>query len=129
MIIREWTPEDYPVLKSWWEAHGWNAVPLAALPQCGIIVEDDGVPKAAIFAYMDHSTPFAMIEWLITDPQSKSPMAIKHAIKGIMQIVKSFGRTHMMTSSSNALLIRMFERYGFQQTDSNMTHLIYTGGE
>ena len=129
MIIREWTPDDYPVLEKWWNAHGWPAVPQQMLPACGIIVEDDGQPKAAIFAYMDHSTPFAMIEWLVTDPESKSPTAIKHAIKGIMRIVRRHGREHMMTSSNNPLLIKMFEKYGFKQTDKEMTHLICMGGE
>lgn len=130
--VREWSHDDYPELERWWNTHGWPGVPLSRLPQCGIVVEIDDVPKAAVWAYMDHSTPFALVEWLVTNPDNKaaeSVEAIKHAGAEIMRLCKLFGRTDLMTTSSHPLLIKLFERMGFKKTDEQMTHLIYTGGE
>ena len=47
---------DYDEIASWWEAHGWNAVPKEILPY-GWIVEDGWKKLCAGFLYVAGNAP------------------------------------------------------------------------
>jgi hypothetical protein len=123
-LYRIWKPEDYPMLKSWWEAHGWPSVPETRLPPLGIIYDD----TAAGWLYMDNGgSGVAMIEWLVTNPGAR-PLAAAKAITNVVTALKAeaarMDYAIALTTCRQPALARLLERSGFIVTDKEMIHLV-----
>lgn len=121
--LRMWKPDDYPMLKSWWEGHGWNAVPLCILPPLGVICDD----AAAGFAYMDNGgTGVAMMEWMVTDPNAglRGVKALHHVVTWLSQELKRMDYGAILTTCRQPALARFLEKRGFNKTDEGVIHLI-----
>jgi hypothetical protein len=118
---------DYPTVQQWWIDHGWNAVPLAVLPKLGVMAEMDGTPVAAGWLYMDNSIGVSMLEWMVANPDAK-PKAVYKSIKTIVEFLKTrakdMGYSVMLTTCKQESLARVYEKTGFQRTDSEMIHLV-----
>ena len=121
--LRMWTPEDYPMLESWWRGHGWSPVPLRILPPLGVIFDD----CAAGWAYMDNGgTGVAWMEFLVTDPKArlKAARALKHVIGFLTSELKRMDYTVVWSTCKQPALARLVERSGFDKSDEGMFHLI-----
>jgi hypothetical protein len=118
---------DYPIVKEWWEGHGWNAVPLAVLPKLGVMAMLNEKPIASGWLYMDNSVGVSMLEWMVANPDAK-PKAVYKSIKTIVEFLKTQAKemnyTVMLTTCKQESLARVYEKTGFQRTDSEMIHLI-----
>lgn len=119
----------YDTLAGWWPAHGWNAVPLAVLPRCGVMIEqDDGTPMAAAFLYMENSgVGVAWMEWTVTSPQltpRQSLLAITMLTQAVREVALELDYGVVMTTARQESLVRLLERNGFAVTDRGMTHLL-----
>ena len=129
MTIRQYEETDYQDLVHWWQARkDWQPINKELLPQCGVIVEQADKKLAALFVYQDNTTPFAMLEWIVTNPDNtarESIVSLRVGIDYVMQAMKKVGRGALFTTSSNPALIRLLEKHGFEQTDTNVTHLCY----
>ena len=123
------TEADYPMIKSWWEAHGWDSVPVQALPKIGAIVEDDGESVAAAWLYMDNSVGVCWMEWLVSNPEAR-PTRIVRAVSQIVEFLAQVGKDNnygvMLTACRQDKLVALYERNGFTKTDEGVTHLIMT---
>jgi len=126
--LRLWKVEDYPLLRSWWEGHSFDPVPLAILPPLGVIYSDKDGPKAAGWAYMDNGgCGVAMIEWLVTNP--KAGLSGARALREVLRFLRSelarmdYGA--ILTTCKQPALARLLMREGFQPTDTGMIHLIH----
>lgn len=127
-LIREFDRErDYGRVCGWWKGHGWDAVPLAALPKLGAFAHRDGRDTAAAWLYMDNSVGVCMLEWLVTDPEAKP----RDALRAINRITDFF--THsalamdygvMLATCRQASLAKVHGKNGFHKTDEGMIHLI-----
>ncbi|MBN8708978.1 MAG: hypothetical protein BGO12_05885 [Verrucomicrobia bacterium 61-8] len=128
--LREFDPaRDYERVSAWWQAHGWSAVPVGALPRLGVVAyfahEDD--IAAAGWLYMDNSVGVCMLEWLVTRPANRpkdSLRALDAIIEFLQQRAVDFGYGVMLTTARQSALVRLHERHGFQKTDEGVTHLI-----
>jgi len=118
---------DYELLTSWWKGHGWDAVPAAILPKLGVVSKEDGEPVAAAFLYMDNSVGVCWMEWFVANPAA-SGKAVIRAHRLICAFLKEEALRMdygvMLTSCKQDSLVRLYERNGFQKTDSGVTHLI-----
>ena len=88
VAMRMWSPEDYPMLKSWWEGHGWRPVPQAMLPPLGVIWRD----CAAGWVYMDNGgSGVAMMEWFVTDPASglRGAKGLTHVVAFLLEELRA----------------------------------------
>lgn len=130
--LRDYTPEDYPMLCEWWKGHGWEAVPELMLPKLGVIVDEFdayGFPKpiAASFLYMDNSCGVAMMEWTVSNPKAAGRTTLK-AISTIIEFLsisaKEMNYAVILTTCKQQSLSRVFEKGKFIRTDSEMIHLI-----
>lgn len=130
--LREYTPEDYLMLATWWKEHGWDAVPMAILPKLGVIVEsvdgEERTPIAASFLYMDNSSSgVSMMEWTVSNPKAPGRTTIK-AINTIVEFfslsAKEMNYQVMLTTCKQPSLARVLEKAKFIRTDSEMIHLI-----
>lgn len=130
--IREYTPNDYPMLCEWWRGHGWDPVHELMLPKLGVIVDEfdaDGfqMPIAASFLYMDNSCGVAMMEWTVSNPKAAGRSIFK-AISTIIDFLaisaKEMGYSVILTTCKQPSLARVFQKGKFIRTDSEMIHLI-----
>lgn len=121
--LRIVTPEDYPMLESWWKGHDWPAVPQKILPRLGVVYGD----TAAGWLYLDNSVGVAMMEWLVTNPAARPLVAVR-ALSGVVQFLKSEAKrmdySVILTTCRQPALARLLERNGFVTTDTGMTHLL-----
>lgn len=128
MTARPYYGTDYPTVSGWWESHGWGAVPEAFLPTNGLIVEDaDGVALAAGFLKLESSTPMAMLEWCVANNENKprvSVEALAFLVGAARTMAKAMGRTTLFTYCKQQSLAKLYEKCGFQRSDTEMIHLV-----
>jgi hypothetical protein len=125
--VREYTPEDHPMLMEWWKAHGWPGVAKEVLPKLGLIVEVDTKPIVAGWLYMDNSVGVCWLEWVVGNPDSRG----REIIPAIAVLIDFMGKRAlemdygvMLTGTRTSSLIRLYEKNGFEKTDEGVTHLI-----
>lgn len=127
MTLQLWTPDDYPMLQAWWQAHGWPPVPQAILPKLGVIVSVKESPTVAGWLYMDNSVGVSMLEWIVSNPAARSvavAAGIKHLIAYLSSEAKRLDYGITLTTSKVASLGKLLTRCGFQETDREMIHFI-----
>lgn len=119
--------KDYDMLVAWWKGHGWTALPKAALNTLGVICAVDGVDTCAAFLLMSNSTGVAMLEWLVTNPEANVRAAYL-AIPTVTAFIEGEAARNnygvLLTACRQPSLVRMYERSGFQVTDTGVTHMI-----
>ena len=122
---------DYPILADWWTRHGWEPVIPGILPKTGAVIYDvkDGVSTdvCAGFLYMDNSTGFSMMEWVVANPDVTG-MLVARGIKVLVDFLKQCAVDNdygvMMTSSNQPSLVRLYARAGFATADTGVTHML-----
>ena len=67
MIIRAYTPDDFPLVEQWAKARGMTLIPHLLGPR-GFVVEDEQGPMAVAFVYLTFDVPLAFIDNLFTRP-------------------------------------------------------------
>jgi hypothetical protein len=121
---RNMESNDYPMLSSWWEGHGWPPVPAVVLPKLFVIYDN----TAAGGLYMSNcGCGVAMMEWLVTDPKAK-PLAAAKALRKVIEFLKDCAKRMdygaILTTCRQPSLARFIEGSGFQKTDTGMIHLL-----
>jgi hypothetical protein len=120
--MRHFIAQDHKTVATWWEGHGWQAIPLDALPARGLIVPE----LAAGFLYQTDSN-IGIMEWIVSNPQAtprKAYEAIQDIVSGLHMMAKDMGCKSILTFARHRGLIRLYEKSGFVKTDENMTHMI-----
>jgi len=124
----------YDILESWWSKHGWPAVPIQKLPPFGFVAWDQreggqSIPVCAAFAYMcNGGTGVAMLEWTVGNPDASGRVlmkGIKELFAFMIGQLEQLDYDTIFTFCRHEGLIRIYEKCGFQQTDTGMTHLVY----
>lgn len=113
--LREYTAEDYEMVKSWWEAHGGDIPP--ALPLLGVVVMHKGEPVCAEWLFMDNSIGACMPAFFVSNPEAKGyklMSAFKFMQGGLEAIASEHDYNLMITTSEKPFLIKMFQRCGFK---------------
>lgn len=120
---------DYGMVSGWWEGHGWPSAPQIALPATGVVIEIDGNPAAAGWLKLESTTPLAMPEWLVSNPN----LSARHAVAALAElleqlkaIAKAQGRTHLFAAVHQESLARLYVKKGFEVSDREMIHLVCT---
>lgn len=127
MTARPYFGTDYPTVEDWWIGHGWPAIPQGFLPTVGIVIEKEGKPVAAGWIKLESSTPMAMLEWCVSDPRASGRdvfAAISQLVESAKASAKAMGRTALFTYCKQESLARLYERGGFERSDSEMIHLV-----
>lgn len=126
------TDTDYPVISRWWEGHGFPVIPAAFLPKLGVVIECDEGPICAGWIYMDTSSPVTWLEWVVTNPRNRptlSLVALKALIGAAKEAVMAVrsdlpGSAAMLFTCRQPALARLFEKEGFERTDSEVMHML-----
>lgn len=127
ITLRPYSPEDHPMLLTWWEAHGWMGLPPQFIPKVGAVAMDGDTPVCAAFLLMDNSVPISMVEFLVSNPKA-SPLLAYRAITATVGYLKEVSREQgyylTMTACKQKSLVRLYEQCGYSKTDEGLTHLI-----
>ena len=129
--LRVFTPDDYPMVSSWWEAANWPPVPQEALSPLGMVAYSEKEQLAVGWVYMV-TQYWAIIEWLVVNPQASMKsrkLAVESRVERLVKEAKGFGAKVIFGYLKAPGLIRLYKRHGFQVTDIGMTHLVYKIGE
>lgn len=117
---RAFEEKDHKTLCSWWRKRGWPELPLAMLPNVGVIVEE----KAAAFL-IQTDTAVAWLEWIVSDPEAENTgEAVSEAIHILTKVAKELGFAVVMTSINNKRLEQRFENEGYVAQDVDMTNMV-----
>lgn len=126
--VRPYDPEaDYPTFEQWWKAHHFTPVPPIALPALGNVALYNNAPVAAAWLFMDSTTPIAMLEWIVTNPDNNpkiSAIGITHCVQSLKLAAAAAGHTIILASCRQESLARLLIKTGFQESDKNVIHLI-----
>jgi len=121
-LVKNYSPEDYSTVCTWWAARGWPCLPEVLLPQTGIVVQD----IAAGFVYKTNSS-LALMEWIVTNPKASSEdrnQGLSLLLDGCISLAKELGSTMIITSLSDKGLIERYSKHGFMATDTEMTNMV-----
>jgi hypothetical protein len=128
--LRDYTPEDYPMLCWWWNEHGAVPAPRNILPKLGIIIEEhkegaDPTPQAAMFLYMDNSTGVGFLEHGVTAPGlslQKAQKALRHGVRFLKESANKMGYFFILTHAI-APIARFLRSEGFKGGDANLIRM------
>lgn len=127
MIVRSFdVNKDYDELVTWWNKQGWPALPKHVLSKAGFIVEDKENKIAATWMFATNC-PIYIMEWTVGNPDvswEKRSEGLKLVTDAACQWAKKDGAIQVFTMTKSERFITKLEEFGFNKTDSGMTHLV-----
>lgn len=102
LTYRSITPDDWSMLKSWWEGHNWPVPQKDALPDNGtggIIIEENNIPVIAGFIFQTNSKG-CWLEFIISDPNYKKERSLI-----IEKLIKTAEKTAILLGYKYVLFI------------------------
>jgi len=129
MKTRIFDPEDYPIVKQWWEANGLPVFPLASLSPAGFMADDEDMDIAAVWVYMAVGVGICWMGGFVWNPEASDRKKVEayHALSEVVEnyvqdnnydiVVESY--TNTQTS-----LIRLAQKRGAIINHTSETQLI-----
>lgn len=127
LLLREYTPEDYPLVSGWWEAHGKAPTPPNLLSPIGVVVLRDEVPEAAMWLYLALGCGLCWLEYPLTAPGT-TLKAARESLKAALAHMVKVAEAHnyvLMLGQAEPALAREMKRSGFLCMSTNMSGLAY----
>lgn len=126
LFIRMYEPKDYPTVCEWWKRHKWPALTEEMLSDFGAVVFNDTELVCAGWLYL-MTRYWALIEWIVTNPDV--PRVERHAgiellLDALIHEARGFNARAIFSSLHSRGLMKLFEKKGFQKTDTNMTNFV-----
>jgi N-acetylglutamate synthase-like GNAT family acetyltransferase len=126
-MTRVWDREaDYKTLAGWWRGHGWEPLPAEDIPDTGFIAND----TAFGCLYIDIHGRFAMMEWVVTDPDAPARMCLKslnEVIDRLLGMAKEIGVKRVYSVLKHDKLAKLYEKHGFIKGDVQVQDMIWAG--
>lgn len=123
-MIKPFTIDDYPMLKSWWNDAGMMAPPMDMLPlETTFICSPDGIPLVSGCLYLMNCKT-AMVEHIIGNPNHKGierKNALELLIWHLEVEARSRGCTYLMIFSYEQKVKNRYEELGFIETLNNVS--------
>lgn len=127
MKVRDFNKEiDYKDVAFWWKKQDWPVLPLQALSSKGFVSEKDGVKLAATWIFTLDCSIYLM-EWTVGNPDvnfNDREEGIRMVTNKACDWAKMNGAKQVLTMTKHDRLIDKLKNYGFQVSDTGMTHLI-----
>ena len=114
--IREYEPEDYPVLKDWWQRHDAERLHEDMIPKSSVIVEDKNGPAGFAGLLLSNCNQVAFCLGLVVRPglNVSESQAIHETLQDGMDIImRSGGHTVLLGTVTGKGMARGAQRMGF----------------
>ena len=119
MNCRTYENSDYSTVVRWWECQRINVVPSSILPKCGIVVEHEGKPVGAIWAYMDNSIGVSFLAYPTVAPEALErmlgPSVVQHLIGCIEAVLKTHNYSVTVITSAIPTMVKLLKRAGYSE--------------
>ncbi len=118
--------KHYETICSWWKAHKWDAIPLDALSDDGIVITSDGQPVCACWLYRTNSS-ICWVEWYVANPTAPRKIrniCIDKMIEISTSLAQMLGFKSVFSSVKVGRFIKRLEENDFIKSDQEMTNLI-----
>ncbi len=124
-------PDDYHILMAWWSARKAAPLDQRIFPGTGAVAEnDEGLPVAMAFLYLDVGGAFAMIEWSSTNPAFKFSHYLSKAVIACWEYLENTARERgclVVTSMVNpkGSEARLMQKRGYMlQSEGDTIHVM-----
>lgn len=123
---------DYQLVNEWWQSRHGEPLAETLLPPCGVIVEREGEPIAALWCYHCYGVGVAFLEMPITRPGSyvsASMEALGLAVEACVTLVKAAAQAEggdvcLFKCYTLPGIARMLPRLGFTKCTEAMEGFI-----
>lgn len=118
--------KDYNEVATWWSKQNWPVLPANILSSAGFIAYDDKQKYAATWVFATNC-PIYIMEWTVGNPDANwedRSSGIELVTSAACEWAKNDGAKQLFTMTKSDRFINKLEEYGFQKTDSGMTHLV-----
>lgn len=126
-MVRVWDREtDYDTLKTWWEGHGWAALPAIDIPDTGFIANE----CAFGCLYIDIHMRFAMLEWVVTSLETNGKAlvgSLNELLDKLLGTAKEVGVKRVYSVLKHKGLVKLYEKHGFVKGDTQVCDMIWVG--
>jgi hypothetical protein len=126
MMIRDATPEDFPLVEAWGRAHGRAAFDARACPPTSFIVEDERGPLVFCKLYLSVGVGVAFLEGLFSRPGEK-PSAVVAAVEFLVEGVRKIAAEHdygVLICHTFPAVARKALGMGFVETQSGLVQMV-----
>jgi len=116
--------KDLPVITSWFKSRNFPAPLPGTLPEVGLVITNDGKDISSGFLFSTDSH-VGMIAHLVSDPESDKDLrkeSVKYLINSLSDMARELGNTVVTCATNIDSLGKRFEEYGFEKTDTNVSH-------
>ena len=100
--------------------------PVDLLPETGLTVTGEGGKRlCAVVVYFEKTSPVAYIGWIATNPchtLEESANSIAFGIREAVDYARRNGARHLLTTTGNRGINRIFDRQGFVSGDRMVEH-------
>lgn len=128
MQLRPYEESNHATIAEWWTAHGVSVVPHAALPKTGCIAyNEDDVPCAAAFMYLDNSVAIGLLAWPVVNPDVRAMDkfdGLNHCVRWITAHADNLGYTTQISMSAVHSMSRLIEGHGFTKVTDKVEVLL-----
>ena len=126
-MTRVWDKDkDYDELCRWWTSHGWCALPKEDIPDTGFIAND----TAFGCLYIDIHGRFAMMEWIVTNPDAAPRdclRSLNEVIDRLLATAKEIGVTRVYSVLKHEKLEKLYQKHGFIKGDTQVCDMTWIG--
>jgi len=126
MMIRDATPEDFPLVERWGRAHGRAAFDARACPPTSFMVEDDKGPLLFCMLYLSIGVGVAFLEGLFSRPGERPSVVVaasEFMVEGMKKIAAANDYGFLICHTFPAVA-RKALGMGFVETQSGLVQMI-----
>lgn len=115
---------NHATIADWWEAHGATVIPHEALPAEGCIAyNDEDVPCAAAWLYLDNSCPVCILSWMIVNPDIHAFdkfEGLNHCVRFLTDRAESLNYGLVISMSAIPSVSRLMQPHGYEVVAQNV---------
>lgn len=122
-MVRPYVPENYAMLKAWWDKRGFPAAHENHLPPTGCVIWNDGVAVCAGFLFKTDANA-AVVGNLVSNPDCEKSLrqpTVDFLIEFLTNRAKDEGFKMVCCSTNLEKVGQKFEKLGFIKTDENVS--------
>jgi hypothetical protein len=121
------TEDSYPMMKSWWEGHGFPSVAPSTLPESTFVCYNDKDEPVYSMCFYNTDSDLCWLAWQISNPEiSKADTkgCFDYLFKAVEAYAKHLEYTVILTTSATSSVVKTLTDNGYAKGDTEVSHYI-----